>query len=139
MGLARGGETTNIFGQLVSGNYFSVLEVQPTLGRGFVASEDAAKNAHPVVVLSHRFWKKLGSDPQIVGTVLILNGRTFTVVDVAPASFTGTEVTVAPDLWVPMAMHDWDAGQRLVSEPARAAPECVWPPQARRACELGAG
>lgn len=107
MGLARGGETTNIFGQLVSGNYFSVLEVQPTLGRGFVANEDAAKNAYPVVVLSHRFWKKLGGDPQIVGTVLILNGRTFTVVGVAPASFTGTEVTVAPDLWVPMAMHEW--------------------------------
>ena len=107
MGLARGGETSNIFGQLVSGNYFSILEVQPTLGRGFVAEEDRTKNSHPVVVLSHRLWKKLGGDPQIIGSVLILNGRTFTVVGVAPPGFTGTEVTVAPDLWVPMAMREW--------------------------------
>ena len=107
MGLTIGGETTNIFGQIVSGNYFSVLGVQPALGRAFLPEEDATPNASPVVVLSHRFWKKLGGDPAVVGSVLTLNGRSFSVIGVAPAKFGGTDVGVTPDLWVPMAMREW--------------------------------
>ena len=107
MGLTIGGETTNIFALMVSGNYFSMLGVQPGLGRAFVPDEDTTPNANPVIVLSHRFWKKLGGDPSVVGSVLTLNGRSFSVIGVAPAKFGGTDVGVTPDLWVPIAMREW--------------------------------
>ncbi|MFL6595778.1 MAG: ABC transporter permease, partial [Chthoniobacterales bacterium] len=107
MGLTNAGETTSIFAQMVSGNYFSLLGVTPKLGRGFLAEEDKVPESYPVVVLSHRFWKKLGGDQNIIGSALTLNGQRFTVVGVAPASFTGTDVGVAPDLWVPSAMRAW--------------------------------
>ncbi|MBA2743277.1 MAG: ABC transporter permease [Chthoniobacterales bacterium] len=107
MGLTIGGETTNIFALMVSGNYFSMLGVQPALGRAFVPDEDTTPNANPVIVLSHRFWKKLGGDPSVVGSVLTLNGRSFSVIGVAPAKFGGTDVGVTPDLWVPIAMREW--------------------------------
>src|SRR5215213_532972 len=87
MGFASGGETTNIFGQLVSGNYFSLLDVKLALGRGFSPEEDSSPNAYPVVVLSHRFWKKLGADEDIIGKTVTLNGRKFTVIGVTPAKF----------------------------------------------------
>jgi len=105
LGLTKGGETSNIFGQLVNGNYFSMLEVSPALGRGFLPEEDTKPDGHPVVVLNHRFWQKLGGDPGIIGSSLTLNGHSFTVVGIAPPHFNGTDVGVAPDLWVPMAMH----------------------------------
>src|SRR4051812_15777615 len=107
MGMNRGNETSNIFGMLVSGNYFDLLQVPITLGRNFLPDEDSTPNGHPVVILGNRFWKKLGGDPSIVGSTIALNGRQFTVVGVAPASFNGIDVGVAPDLWVPMSMHGW--------------------------------
>ncbi|MDQ2918831.1 MAG: ABC transporter permease, partial [Verrucomicrobiota bacterium] len=107
MGFANGAETTNIFAQMVSGNYFSLLDVTPTLGRGFSPEEDSTPNAYPVTVLAHRFWKKIGGDADIIGKTVTLNGRKFTVIGVAPEDFCGTDVGVAPDLWVPMAMRAW--------------------------------
>ncbi|MFL6584595.1 MAG: ABC transporter permease [Chthoniobacterales bacterium] len=107
MAMTAGGETINLFGQLVTGNYFSVLQVPAALGRTFAPDEDTTSNGHPVVVLGHRFWKKLGGDRNVVGTVVTLNGRPFSVIGVAPASFTGTDVGVAPDIWVPLAMRGW--------------------------------
>lgn len=107
LGLTIGGETTSVTGLLVSGNYFAVLGVQPTIGGAFLPEEDTTQNSHPVVVLSHRFWKRLGGDPAIVGSVLTLNGRSFSVIGVAPAKFGGTDVGVSPDLWVPMGMREW--------------------------------
>jgi macrolide transport system ATP-binding/permease protein len=107
MGMTRGNETSNVLGLLVSGNYFDLLEIRPILGRGFFAEEDSSPNGHPVVVLSYNFWRKLGADQAIVGSTITLNGRAFTVLGVAPRTFTGVDVGVAPDLWVPMAMHGW--------------------------------
>ena len=107
MGLTRGTDTSTAFGQLVTGNYFDVLQVHPVLGRAFLAEEDSSPNGHPVVVLGHKFWRKLGGDPAIIGSTITLNGRAFTVIGVAPANFTGVDVGVAPDMWIPMAMHGW--------------------------------
>src|SRR5438067_4722310 len=107
MGMTRTGETQNVLGLVVSGNYFDLLEVKPTLGRTLLPEEDTTPNGHPVAVLSHKFWQKLGSNSDIIGATITLNGRAFTVIGVAPPRFTGVDVGVAPDFWVPMAMHEW--------------------------------
>lgn len=104
--VSTGGEASLAFGQLASGNYFDALGVKPALGRTFGRDEDATPGAHPVVVVSHSFWtRRMGGRPDAVGEKLLINAAPFTVVGVAPASFTGTSIGVQPDLWVPMAMH----------------------------------
>src|SRR5215467_2940095 len=71
----RSGDGQIVQGQLVSGNFFSLLGVNAVLGRTFSAEDDQASNPQPVVVLGHSFWQQhLGSDPGIVGKNLILNG-----------------------------------------------------------------
>ncbi|HJW37866.1 MAG TPA: ABC transporter permease [Candidatus Udaeobacter sp.] len=107
MGMTRGSDTLNVGAFFVSGNYFDLLRVKPRLGRTFLPEEDTTPNGHPVVVLGHSFWKKLGADPAIVGSPITLNGHSFTVIGVAPAAFTGVDVGFSPDLWVPISMHQW--------------------------------
>ncbi len=101
-----GGETELIMGQLVSGNFFSVLGVQPILGRAFLPEEDQVPLRNPVVVLNHKFWQqRLGSDLSIIGRILTLNGNSFSVVGVAPAHFSGIEALSEPDFWTPLMMQ----------------------------------
>ena len=95
-----GGEAVE--GSIVSGNFFDVLQVRPALGRFFLAEEDRTPRSHPVVVLSHSFWRdRFDSDPAIVGRGIVLNGSSFTVVGVAAEGFRGP-VVLAPDLWAPV-------------------------------------
>ena len=102
----RAGEGETIRAALVSTNFFSILGVQPALGRGFLPEDDRGATAAPVVVLSHALWQqRLASDPSIVGKTLTLNGRNYTVVGVAPAAFTGLVIGFSPDVWTPMGMH----------------------------------
>src|SRR5215472_3482841 len=107
MGMTRGTDTLNVVGLLVSGNYFDLLQVKPHLGRTFLPEEDSTPNGHPVVVLGYAFWKKLGGDPAILGSPITLNGRSFTVIGVAPPAFTGVDTGFAPDMWLPVTMHQW--------------------------------
>ena len=107
VGMTRGSDTLNVNGLLVTGNYFDLLQVKPSLGRTFLPEEDSTPNGHPVVVLGYKFWKKLGADPTIVSSQVTLNGHSFTVIGVAPAAFTGVDVGFDPDIYVPMSMHQW--------------------------------
>ncbi|HTF37087.1 MAG TPA: ABC transporter permease, partial [Blastocatellia bacterium] len=102
-----GGESKNLFAQVVSGNYFDVLGVKGEHGRTFLPDEDKTPGTHPVVVLSHAAWQRdFGGDPAIVGKTISLNRHDFNVVGVAQKDFTGTDIGGGPDLWVPMMMHD---------------------------------
>jgi putative ABC transport system permease protein len=97
----EGGQSSNLFGQLVSGNFFDLLGVQPLAGRPLHAADDA-EGAPPVVVVSHAFWQtRLGGSLDALGRTLLLNNAPFTVVGVAPAGFRGVNVIDAPDYWVP--------------------------------------
>src|SRR5713101_7074839 len=79
-----GGESKNLFAQVVSGNYFDVLGVKAEHGRTFLADEDKTPGTHPVVVLSHAAWQRdFGGDPAIVGKSISLNRHDFNVVGVA--------------------------------------------------------
>ena len=92
-------------GWAVSGNFFSVLGVEPTLGRGFGDDEDRPPAANGVVVLSHSFWqRRFQSDPAVIGTRVVLGRRDFTIVGVAPPAFSGTELYFHPDVYVPLKM-----------------------------------
>jgi predicted permease len=105
--LGEGGSAEQFAAQVVSGNYFDVLGVRPALGRAFRPEEDGANGSGPVTVISHGLWeRRFGRDPNIVGRTLSLNRQLFTVIGVAPEGFNGTFVFGAPDLWVPMSMHD---------------------------------
>ena len=96
-----------MWGQVVSANYFDVLQVKPIMGRAFLPDEDKTIGASPVVVLGHSFWqRRMASDPNIVGKTIQLNNRAYQVIGVAPESFTGTKFALALDFWVPISMSD---------------------------------
>jgi macrolide transport system ATP-binding/permease protein len=92
-------------GMMVSGNYFRVLGVEPRLGRGFRDEEDQVPGRDAVVVLGSDFWKReFSGDPSVVGRVIRLNGKDFTVIGVAPESFPGMLIFMRPDFYMPLAM-----------------------------------
>jgi predicted permease len=103
---SRPGETPQVRGGLlVSGNYFRVLGVEPTLGRGFRDDEDRVPGRDAVVVLAPDFWKReFAADPSVVGKTVRLNGVDFTIIGVAPESFPGMFIFIRPDFYVPFAM-----------------------------------
>ncbi|MGC1648855.1 MAG: ABC transporter permease [Candidatus Sulfotelmatobacter sp.] len=92
-------------GELVSGNYFDVLGVRPALGRLLVASDDVVPDANPVAVLSFSYWqRRFGADPAVANQSVLINGRPFTVLGVAPPGFHSVVMGDTPDLFVPMTM-----------------------------------
>jgi len=94
-----------VWGQLVSWDYFSVLGVEPRLGRAFLPQEDEAFGAGAVAVLSHGSWQdRFGSDPEIVGKTIRINDYPFNVIGVAPEGFAGMATILEPALWAPLAM-----------------------------------
>src|SRR5437762_7317518 len=101
----KSGDGQTVFGQIVSGNFFSSLGVNAVLGRTISAEDDQTANPQPVVVLGYAFWRRyLGSDSTILGKTLMLNGANYSVIGVAPAGFTGLLVGFEPDFWAPTAM-----------------------------------
>jgi predicted permease len=109
------GEPQQVFGEIVSGNFFTVLGARPLVGRGFLPDEDVKPGEKLVCVLGYGEWqKRFGGDPSIVGREISLNGRKFTVVGVMPSGFKGTNTIGAPALWVPyMTYNEMTAGVLL--------------------------
>ena len=96
------GDPQQVFGEIVTGNYFGVLGAKPAIGRGFLPDEDQTPGAKLVCVLGYGEWqKRFGGEPSIVGRTISLNGQQFTVVGVMPQGFKGTNAIGAPAVWVP--------------------------------------
>ena len=105
LNLGYGGQSEQLYGELVSGNYFTTLGVRPWLGRLFTEDDDRVPGAHPVAVLSYGYWqRRFGSDASIVGKQIILNAKQMTVIGVTPPGFYGTELARDPGIRVPMMM-----------------------------------
>jgi predicted permease len=103
--LSFAGGTERVAAELVSGTYFPVLGVGAALGRTFTPEEDQTPGGHPLVVLSHDYWRsRFASDPAVVGKTVVVNGRDFTIVGVAAAGFHGVELEFVPQIYVPMMM-----------------------------------
>ncbi|HVF91794.1 MAG TPA: ABC transporter permease [Blastocatellia bacterium] len=100
------GEPERVRGSLVSGNYFSVLGIDPLVGRTILSEDDRGPGEHPVAVLGYGFWQsRFGADPRVPGRTLKLNGRIFTIVGVAPEGFGGLDSGKRRDVWVPRSME----------------------------------
>jgi predicted permease len=92
--------------ELVSGNYFQVLGLEPALGRLLLPSDDLA-NSNPVVVLRFDYWKtRLGSNPRVVGQTLFINAHPFTIVGVAPPRFHSIAAGETPGVFVAASMKN---------------------------------
>ena len=99
------GPGTVVLGELVNHDYFRLLGIEMARGRGFLPEEDRVALAAPVVVIGDRLWRRsLGADPGIVGKVVRLNGRQYTVVGIAPPGFTSHTGGIRVDVWAPVAM-----------------------------------
>ncbi|HEX7294659.1 MAG TPA: ABC transporter permease, partial [Pyrinomonadaceae bacterium] len=108
-----------VYAEIVTGNYFDVLQARPMLGRAFLEEEDRTPNTHPVIVISNSLWRsKFNSDTSIVGRVATINKQPFTVVGVMPEGFVGATVISPPDLWLPIMMQPaTEAGSTALNSP----------------------
>ena len=104
--MSSGGQSERVLVEIVSGNFFSLLGVNPHTGRVFTEADDQTPGAHPVAVLSYNFWqRRFAGDPNIVGQTVNLNGYTFMVIGVSARGFNGSSVGVSPDVRIPMMMN----------------------------------
>lgn len=100
--LLADGHAENVVGELVESRYFEFLGIEPVVGRLLGPTEDL-EGEHRVAVLGHGLWtRRFGMSPEVVGSVIELDGRTFEVAGVASEGFKG--LTDEADLWLPMTM-----------------------------------
>jgi len=101
-----GKNAEQVFGWLVTGNYFRVLGVAPVMGRDFILGEDDKPGAHPVLLLSENFWeRRFDRDPDVIGRTLIMNDVAFTVIGITSRDFAGTG-PIVPSVWAPLTVFD---------------------------------
>jgi len=102
MPLGRGPEAVNVRAVLATASYFTLLGVQPALGRFYTEAEDQPGTASPVAVLSWRYWDRaFGRRNDVLGRRMELGTGHYTVIGVAPQSFNGVDLN-AVDLWIPL-------------------------------------
>lgn len=107
-GMSTGeGEPQVVYGELVSGNFFSTMQIRPVLGRDFRPDEDVEPGKSPVAIISYSLWgRAFANDTGVIGQQIKLNGRSFTVIGVAPKPFTGPNLYYRPDFYVPVTMAE---------------------------------
>lgn len=103
--LVADGQSERVQSEIVTGNFFEVLGVQPAAGRLFSGADEQTPGAHPVVVLSHGYWqRRFGADPAAVGKAVSVNGHPMTIVGVSPRGFHGIVAADSFDIAVPVSM-----------------------------------
>jgi predicted permease len=120
-----GDQAEIIDGQAVSGNYFTGLRLNPTLGRA-ITTDDDRPGAAPVVVLSYRLWQdRFDANPNVIGQQFKLNQQSLTIVGVTPRGFNGTlQVGFNPAVTVPLSIEPLLRGDN--SNLATATSPGVW-------------
>jgi putative ABC transport system permease protein len=107
LGVAWQNQAENERAEIVSGNYFEVLGLKPAVGRLFHASDETAKNANPVVVLTYDYWRtRFGASREVIGQPLMINGHPFTIVGVAPENFHTAIGGYRPRIFLPVTMSE---------------------------------
>jgi predicted permease len=106
IGLGQKGDTRRVFSAVVTSNYFSVLGVPLARGRAFLPEEETPGHNAQVAIVSYSYWAKHDLDPGVLGSHLLINGRSFTVVGITPKGFAGTMKILSPEVWLPMSVYD---------------------------------
>jgi predicted permease len=101
------GQADTVSGELVSGNFYQQLGVQPALGRAIQPSDDDTPGSGPVAVISDGLWARLfGRSPSVIGKTIQLNLIPITIIGVNPPGFTGgAGVQISPDVFLPFSMQ----------------------------------
>ena len=103
--LEAGEGVERLSGELVGGDYFTLLGVRAVEGRVILPSETATSGANPVAVISYGLWQRnFGGDPAVIGRSVRINEAPFTIVGVLPPGFLGLSGTA--DLWTPITMYN---------------------------------
>jgi predicted permease len=106
VGLGQKGDTRRTFAAIVTSNYFSVLGVPLARGRAFLPEEETLGKNAPVAVVSYAYWQKHNLDPSVLGSELLINGHSFTVIGITPRGFTGTMQVISAEVWLPLSNYD---------------------------------
>src|SRR5262245_47886475 len=105
--MAWKGESALVLGEIVCGNYFTMLGVRPVLGRVFNREETESAVGAAVDGLGWASWqKRFGGMKDVVGQTVKLNGQPFMIIGVAPESSRGRERQVVQEVWVPTSAYD---------------------------------
>jgi predicted permease len=106
MGVREGDFTRQVFGALVSANYFETLGVSLAAGRPFTLDEERGRAPTSVAIASYGVWRRHNLDPQFIGSHVKINGADYIVVGVTPKGFGGVMAFVSPQWFVPIAAYD---------------------------------
>jgi predicted permease len=99
--LTEQGQVQFVNAEVVSGNYFSVLDIQPLMGRAFIEGEDDRLGAEPTVMISHALWRRqFNSDPGLIGKRISLKENKVTVIGIVPERFPGIIPVMPADIWI---------------------------------------
>ena len=105
-----------------TGNYFTVLGVQPYLGRLYTAADEHGPGSAPYLVLSYGYWhSRFQDDRGVIGRVVTVNKHPFTVIGVTPPEFRGTIMFVSPDFFLPIVEQEVIGGNSLTDRANTAA------------------
>ena len=111
--LSWGGEASQARAEVVTGNFFPLLGIKPALGRLLTPEDDARQN--PVIVLSYGYWaSRLGHDPKVLNSRVLMNGHPVLVIGVAPRGFQSLVSGQSPEFFAPVSLMPMisPAGQR---------------------------
>jgi predicted permease len=128
VGLTEGDTTRRVFADMVSTNYFTTLGAPLFRGRAFTPDEQRPGSGIPVAIISYSYWRKHGSDPDLVGKTRQINGKIFTIVGITANGFSGTTAMMSPELYLPLGMYesvvnDFDGRGRVLA--ARDNPSLI--------------
>lgn len=124
MNVTVGGEAEIVRAELVSGNYYEQMAIQPQLGRAIEPADDEKPGGSPVITISDGYWRRrFNRSPLVLGRTLVLNLVSVTIIGVNPPGFTGAaSVQISPDIFAPLTMQplliprNWQ--DSLLSSPA---------------------
>src|SRR5215470_8462544 len=103
--LSLNGQSDRVMVHYVTGNYFTLLGVQPALGRLFAPPEGEAPGADPVLVLGYSYWQtRFAADPGIIGKRVLIDGHPFTVIGVAARQFRSVQAVIDVQAYLPLGM-----------------------------------
>ncbi|HEY1767206.1 MAG TPA: ABC transporter permease [Terracidiphilus sp.] len=107
VGVSWRNQAENEDAEVVSGNYFQLLELRPALGRLFTQRDDTSKDSNFVAVLSYNYWRsRFAASSDVIGQSILVNGHPFTILGVAPPNFDSAIGGYRPGVFIPVSMVD---------------------------------